>query len=147
MIFGQNREELRRLYRTAWQKRSEGSPMSALETQIADVIELHPEYHRAVSVDAIDRDYRPEGGESNPYLHMGLHLGLREQIATDRPAGIRRVFDELRAQSGDTHAAEHRMIDCLAETLWEAQRDGSAPDEQRYLERLRQLVARPSSAS
>ena len=140
MIFGQNREELRALYRSAWQKRTEGLPMSALENQIADVIALHPEYHGALAADDIDRDYLPEGGESNPYLHMGLHLGLREQIATDRPAGIRGVFTELSAGGGDVHAVEHRMIDCLAETLWEAQRDGSAPDERRYLERLRQLA-------
>ncbi len=140
MIFGQNREELRALYRSAWQKRSEGLPMSALENQIADVIALHPEYHGALAADDIDRDYLPEGGESNPYLHMGLHLGLREQIATDRPAGIRGVFTKLSADAGDVHAVEHRMIDCLAETLWEAQRDGSAPDERRYLERLRQLA-------
>ncbi len=31
------------------------------------------------------------------------------------------------------------MIDVLAETLWEAQRAGSAPDENRYLEALRRL--------
>ena len=140
MIFSQSREELRTLYRTAWQKRTEGLPMSALENQIADVIALHPEYHRALSADAIDRDYRPEGGQSNPYLHMGLHLGLREQIATDRPTGIRGVFNELCAGGDDVHAVEHQMIDCLAETLWEAQRDGAAPDERRYLERLRQLA-------
>lgn len=141
MIFGQSREELRAFYRTAWQKRTEGLPMSALESQIADVVALHPEYHRAVSLDAIDRDYRPEGGESNPYLHMGLHLGLREQVATDRPAGIREVFEALCAGGADIHGVEHRMIDCLAETLWEAQRGNTAPDEQRYLERLRQLKA------
>ena len=139
MIFSQNRDELRQLYRTAWQKRTDGRPMSTLENQIADVVALHPEYHRAVSLDAIDRDYLPEGGQSNPYLHMGLHLGLREQIATDRPAGIRGVFDELCADGTDIHAVEHRMIDCLAETLWEAQGANEAPDEQRYLERLRRL--------
>ncbi len=139
MIFGQNREELRQLYRSAWQKHKEGLPMSALEGQIADVVALHPEYHRAITDDALDRDYLPEGGASNPYLHMGLHLGLREQVATDRPAGIRAVFDRLRSRGEDIHAIEHRMIDCLAEALWEAQSRNAPPDEQRYLERLRQL--------
>ena len=70
---------------------------------------------------------------------MGLHLGIREQIATNRPAGIRAVFEKLAAKSGDPHAAEHRMIDCLAETLWEAQRAQRPPDERRYLESLQQL--------
>ena len=139
MIFGQNREELRQLYRSAWQKHKEGLPMSALEGQIADVVALHPEYHDAITDDALDRDYLPEGGASNPYLHMGLHLGLREQVATDRPAGIRAVFERLRSRGENIHAVEHRMIDCLAEALWEAQSRNAPPDEQRYLERLRQL--------
>ena len=32
------------------------------------------------------------------------------------------------------------MIECLAETLWEAQSSNRAPDEQKYLERLRNLA-------
>ena len=71
---------------------------------------------------------------------MGLHLGIREQVATRRPAGIEKVFDTLTKQLGDVHAAEHRMIDCLAETLWEAQSRNTAPDERKYLERLLQLT-------
>ena len=70
---------------------------------------------------------------------MGLHLGVREQVATDRPAGIRRLFADLESRLGDSHDAEHRMLECLAETLWEAQAGGAPPDEERYLERLRRL--------
>jgi hypothetical protein len=87
----------------------------------------------------LDRDYAPEGGQTNPFLHMGLHLGIREQVATDRPGGIAKIHRELTARLGDPHAAEHRMIDCLAETLWEAQSTNRAPDEALYLERLRRL--------
>ena len=140
MIFGQDRNELRRMYADAWQKRSEGRPLSPLETQIADVVAEHPEYHADVSGDDLARDYRPEGGRTNPFLHMGLHLGLREQVATDRPRGIAAIFRTLAAKTGDAHAAEHRMIDCLAETLWESQVSNSPPDEQRYLDRLRGLL-------
>lgn len=127
------------MYRDAWKKRVEGLPLSPLEAQIAHVIELHPEYHAGITSDELDRDYLPEGGETNPYLHMGLHLGLREQVATDRPAGIRAIHDALLASAMDPHDAEHRMIECLAETLWEAQSSNTPPDEQRYLERLRRL--------
>ena len=144
MIFGQDRGELRKSYIDAWQKRIDGLPMSALETQIADVIALHPEYHDALASDRLDKDYAPEGRETNPYLHMGLHLGLREQVATNRPTGIATLFHELAGRLGDAHSAEHRMIDCLAETLWEAQSQNKAPDEQRYLERLRDLASRAS---
>jgi hypothetical protein len=138
VIFGQDRNELRNMYAHAWTKRCGGDVLSPLETQIADVIADHPEYHAAVSGD-LDREFTVEGGETNPFLHMGLHLGIREQIATNRPAGITTVFDNLAAKSGDAHAAEHRMIDCLAETLWEAQSQNQPPDESLYLQRLRQL--------
>lgn len=109
--------------------------------QVADVIELHPEYHASLEAggEVVDRDYTPEGGQSNPFLHMGLHLAVRDQLATDRPPGIRRAFEDVVRRMGDSHEAEHRMIDCLAETLWEAQRSGLPPDEQTYLERVRRL--------
>ena len=139
MIFGQDRGELRRMYVDAWQKRQDGKPLTPLETQIADVVSEHPEYHEALADSDLEREYTPEGGQANPFLHMGLHLGIREQIATNRPPGIAGIFDTLAARLGDPHDAEHRMIDCLAETLWEAQSQNRAPDEQRYLERLRQL--------
>jgi hypothetical protein len=138
VIFSQDRGELRRLYASAWQKYVDGKPLSPLEEQIARVIAEHPEYHGAVTGD-MEREFPVESGEANPFLHMGLHLGLREQVATDRPQGIAAVFHGLAARSGDRHSAEHRMLDCLAETLWEAQRAGIAPAEAAYLDRLRRL--------
>jgi hypothetical protein len=140
MIFSSERDSLRRMYREAWQKRTQGRPMSPLEAQIADIVAEHPEYHGAVADKALDEDYLPEGGQANPYLHMGLHLALREQVATDRPPGIRQLYRQILSQRGDVHDAEHRMIERLAETLWDAQTSNSIPDEERYLERLRQLA-------
>jgi len=138
MIFGQDRGELRQMYASAWQKHCDKGVLSPLDAQIAQVIEDHPEYHEAVTGD-LEQDFSVEGGKTNPFLHMGLHLGIREQVATNRPAGIASAFRSLAAKIGDSHAAEHRMIDCLAETLWEAQCENQAPDEVIYLERLRQL--------
>ncbi len=138
MIFGQDRNELRKMYSDAWQKHSEKLPLSPLESQIAAVVAEHPEYHETVSGD-LNKDFTVEGGETNPFLHMGLHLGIREQVATNRPSGITKAFEALATKTGDAHVAEHKMIDCLAETLWEAQRDQAPPDELQYLERLRKL--------
>ena len=138
MIFGQDRTELRRLYFEAWKKHRDGAALSALEAQIAQVVEDHSEYQQAVA-DDLERSFTVEAGETNPFLHMGLHLGIRDQVATDRPAGITGVFQQLAVRTGDAHDAEHRMIDCLAETLWEAQNANQPPDEARYLERLRRL--------
>ena len=142
MIFGQDRNELRQMYTDAWRKRRDELPMSPLELQIADVVELHPEYHEEIESGDLDKDYTPDGGKENPFLHMGLHLGIREQVATDRPAGIAAIHRSLAARSGDVHAAEHEMIECLAETLWESQVNNQPPDEQKYLERLRRIAGR-----
>jgi hypothetical protein len=134
------RDELRRGYVDAWHRQREGLPLTPLQAQIASVVALHPEYHPLLeSPDAQAGDYSVEAGRTNPFLHMGLHLALREQLGTRRPAGIEVVHRRLCRTLGDTHQAEHRMIEVLAETLWEAQRAGRAPDEQRYLERLQGL--------
>ena len=128
------------MYADAWKKRCDKTPMTTLEVQIAAVVEWHPEYQEDVMSDELDKDYTPDGGKTNPFLHMGLHLSIREQVATNRPPGIAGIFTTITSKSGDAHAAEHQMIDCLAETLWEAQSHNTAPDEQRYLERLQRLT-------
>ncbi len=139
MIFGQDRHELRKTYADAWQKYCDKQPMSPLEAQIAAVISEHAEYQDTVASTELDRDFTPEDGETNPFLHMGLHLGLREQVAINRPAGITEIFDSLAAKARSVHEAEHQMIECLAEVLWEAQSQNRAPDDRQYLERLRLL--------
>jgi hypothetical protein len=137
----QSRDELRRVYVEAWRKRRAGLPSEPLEAQVADVIALHPEYHAALErgEDALAHDYTPDDGQSNPFLHMGLHLAVRDQIATDRPAGLRKAFESLAQRIGSAHDAEHRIIECLAEAMWEAQRSGRPPDEIAYLQRVRRL--------
>ena len=139
MIFGQDRQELRQMYVDAWHKSVSSEPMSPLEAQIASVVQEHPEYQALLEQTSLDSDFKPEGGQTNPFLHMGLHLAIREQVSTNRPAGIASVHHALSQKSGDPHSAEHQMIDCLAETLWEAQSANAAPDEQKYLERLQSL--------
>ena len=140
MIFGSDRNELRQMYVDAWRKSCAGELMSPLEAQIAQVIQDHPEYQAVITAETLDESYTPAGGKTNPFLHMGLHLAVREQIATNRPAGIAEVFELLLTQTGDRHAAEHRALDCLAEALWTAQNNNTAPDEQAYLESLRHLA-------
>jgi Domain of unknown function (DUF1841) len=138
----QSRDELRRVYIEAWRKRREGLPMEPLEMQVADVVALHPEHHAMLERpdEVLDRDYTPEGGQSNPFLHMGLHLAVRDQIATDRPPGVRAAFERLAARKGSAHDAEHALIECLAQALWEAQRAGRPPDEAAYLAKVQRLA-------
>ena len=138
---GESRERMRRRYLDAWRKFCAHEPLEALEAQLAAVIAEHPEYVPWLESGdaALEAEFTPQGGRENPFLHMGLHLAIREQVATDRPPGIAAVHAELARRHGDAHAAEHAMIEPLAQTLWEAQRSGQPPDEPAYLERLRRL--------
>ena len=139
----QDRDGLRRHYLDAWRRHRAGLPLEPLEHQLVTVIEQHPEYHGLLEDDpqAIGRDWTPESGQANPFLHLGLHLAISEQVATDRPPGIADVHRELGRRLADVHEAEHRMLERLGEALWQAQRSGRAPDEAAYLESLRRLLA------
>jgi hypothetical protein len=140
LFAAQSREQLRGAYRDAWLRRCAGLPLQPLEAQIADVVAAHPEYQALLTEEAGTlEDFEAAGSAANPFLHMGLHLALRDQVGTDRPAGIAAIHQHLAARSGDRHAAEHRMIEVLAQVLSEAQRSGLPPPEALYLDRLRQL--------
>jgi hypothetical protein len=134
---------LRQSYADAWRKRLARLPLTPLESMIVDVIELHPEYHAIVAdaqaVVAFEAD--AAGAGENPFLHMGLHLAVREQISIDRPPGIRELQHSLQSRLADPHDAEHALMEALAEALWQAQRDGRAPDERHYLELVRRRLS------
>lgn len=145
MFFGQNRDELRRFYVEAWRKHHERLPIEPLEGMIIDIIAMHPEYHPLLADEeqALAHDYSPEQGQTNPFLHMGMHIAIREQLSTHRPAGINAAHAQLLKQLGDAHEAEHRMMECLGEAMWTAQRNNSAPDEAAYLQCLQRLPSTP----
>jgi hypothetical protein len=137
---GQSRDQLRETYRASWRRFKQQHTLSPLDKQIVAVISEHPEYHVIIESAAADlANYSPRSGQLNPWLHMGLHLAIREQVATDRPRGIAEVHRKLAARS-DSHEAEHRMLEVLAEALFDAQRAQKSPDEQAYLEKLKPLV-------
>lgn len=138
-----SRDQLRLAYADAWAKHVARAPLTPLEAQIADVIGAHPEYQRVVSdADAaLGFEHGGAGVDENPFLHMGLHLAVREQIAIDRPPGIRELHRQFVARHADPHVAEHALMEALGEELWTAQRDGRAPDEKRYLALARGRLA------
>ena len=143
-MFGNDRDSLRRYYCTVWEKANAGQALEPLERLIANVIADHPEYQPVLTriEAALGQEYTPEMGQTNPFLHMGMHIALQEQFGSNRPAGIRDVYQQICRRLGDAHTAEHAMMECLGETLWEAQRNGQAPDEGLYLQRLRRLARR-----
>ena len=142
MLFTQDRTRTRQMFRSAWQKHSKGEVLEPLEKQVATLLEEHPEYHKLLegSDDLLDHDFTAEDGHENPFLHLSLHLALREQVGTDRPAGIASITRSLLLKYGEGHTVEHMMIEKLGLYLWEAQRQSREPDEQAYLHSLRELL-------
>ena len=138
-MFTPSRDEARRFLVDAWARYRAGAPLSGLEQKAAALIAMHPEYHAMLEDPErhLAQDYGPEGGEINPFLHLSLHLAVDEQIAIDQPPGLRAEYERLRAARGDDHAALHEVLECLGETLWQAQRLGAAPDAEVYLDCLR----------
>jgi hypothetical protein len=142
MLFGQDRDQLRAFYCQAWRDHCGGKPLQPVQAQIVSVIEQHPEYHALLEHPerALSRDYLPESGQTNPFLHMGMHLAIQDQVGTDRPPGIRDLYRQLLAGYTDAHQLQHQLMECLAEMLWQAQRDGTPPDEAHYLACIRALA-------
>lgn len=144
MIFNQNRNDFRRFYMEVWRKAQAELPLSPMEQMVAAVVAEHPEYQPLLEDNqrTLERDYHPENGETNPFLHMALHIALREQVATDRPSGINRIHSALSKHFMSALEAEHRMMDCLAEALWLGQRYNAPPDETAYMKCLKALARR-----
>lgn len=143
-MYGNDRNQMRQVFLDAWEKSQSGLPLDALQQMIAGVIREHPEYH-ALLADrerALSSDFTPEAGESNPFLHMAMHISLQEQLSTDRPQGIVMRYRMLIERLADPHAVEHRLMECLGQVLWEAQRNNRMPDEQAYIRYLDELISR-----
>ena len=141
MFYGDTVQETRQMFFSSWGKYKRNEPLQPLENEIVQVIIDHPEYHKAVeSINQFqETSYFPELGTTNPFLHMGLHLGIREQIATDRPAGINAIYKTLLKKYTDRLSVEHLMMDQLAECLWLSQKNNLPPDEAYYLQNLSAL--------
>jgi hypothetical protein len=141
-MFSNDRNQMRQVFLRAWEKHNKNLKLEPLEELVVSILGQHPEYQPLLENEdkALSRDYLPESGETNPFLHMGMHIAIHEQLSTDRPAGIAGLFQQLVMQAGDPHAAEHQVMECLGEMLWRSQRDGRMPDEQAYLDCLRKLL-------
>jgi Domain of unknown function (DUF1841) len=135
------RDQLRQAYSDAWRKHVAGSLLTPLETMLADIIGLHPEYHALMNDGDAALAFDAAPAAENPFLHMGLHMAVREQVAIDRPPGVRDLHRRLQTLCGGAHGAEHVLMEALAETLWEAQTAGRPADESHYLSLARGRLA------
>lgn len=138
----QDRDSSRKFFLEVWKKYKKQAPLEALEQLVLEVILQHPEYHEILNrgeQEIAIMDFLPEQGMSNPFLHMGMHIAIQEQRNTDRPAGIVILYQQLLFKYASVHDLEHSMMECLGETLWQAQRNNTLPDEAQYLERVKRL--------
>lgn len=134
-MFDPSRDQVRRFFIDSWHKHRTGLPMSPIEAMAADIIGLHPEYHALLAApDSIAREFSPADGGLNPFLHLSLHLAIEEQLTIDQPAGLRAAFAACQQRARDRHEALHWVLDCLGETVFEAQRNQCPPDGVAYIE-------------
>jgi hypothetical protein len=137
-MFSNDRNELRQVFFSAWRKHQQRLPMEPLEAQLIEIILLHPEYQPILDD---PENFKAENfAEENPFLHLSLHLAIREQVSTNRPAGIKKFYATLCEKTKNVLLAEHQMMDCLADILWQAQQKGTMPEEEMYLEALKTLL-------
>lgn len=135
-MFNPSRDQARQFFFETWRKYREEERLSGLETITLEVILRHPEYHAMLQnmERYLDKDFPPEMGETNPFLHMSMHVAIKEQLAIDQPIGICQKFKQIQIKLGDEHKAMHHIMECFVEMLWQAQRDQSPPNAQIYLD-------------
>lgn len=137
-MFNPTRDQVRQFFCTAWRKHRQGGVLEGAETTAIDLIAEHPEYHALLEDEqaALEKEFTPEGGQMNPFLHLSLHLAIAEQISIDQPHGIKAAYFALR-RTREVHDAEHDVMECLGETLWRSQRNNAPLDGEVYLECVR----------
>ena len=134
-MFQPTRDQARETFFAAWRRYRAGQPLAGIEALALEVMLQHPEYHELLDHPErhAQRDYTDE---LNPFLHLSLHVALEEQLSIDQPPGIAARFQALLERFQDRHDALHQALECLAEMVWRAQRDRTAPDARAYLDCL-----------
>ena len=136
----QDRESSRQVFYNVWNKHQQGDILEPLESLLLSIILQHPEYHSVLNdAENMASDFVSDEGNHNPFLHMGLHIALHEQISTDRPSGIASLYATMLGRCLDEHKLQHQIMDCLQQSIWLAQTQGQTADEDTYMESLRML--------
>ncbi len=145
-LYNPSRDQARQFLFDAWAKFKQNSPLSDLEKIAVEVMQMHPEYQPILDTPEryMQQQYFPEMGETNPFLHLSLHLSVIEQISINQPIGITEVYAALQQKYNDKHMAQHDLLECLAETIWQAQRNNTPLDSVHYLSLLNQRIGQTS---
>jgi hypothetical protein len=143
-MFEPSQADVRRFFCQVYGKWKNAQPMDALETLASQWIAEHPEYHADFDdVDAaLSRMYEVKDGQTNPFLHLSMHLSISEQCSIDQPRGIRQAVELLTARRDSLHQAHHETMEALGRMVWESQRSGRPPDGQAYIDAVQRLATR-----
>ena len=92
-MFQPSQHDVRRFFCEVHAKQRQGLPLTPIETLAGRWIDEHPEYHAELSdvQAALAATYTVEGGQTNPFLHLSMHLTISEQVSIDQPHGIRQA--------------------------------------------------------
>lgn len=132
---------MRKVFFDAWKKHQAREKLEPMESILVQIMTLHPEYHALFkNKDNLLRDFSATNGESNPFLHMSLHLAIQEQLSLRRPAELSGLYQQLLEKHADPHVAEHEIMECLSEMIWQAQRTQTMANEHEYIECIRKKV-------
>ncbi len=139
-LFNPSRDEVRQFFFDSWAKFNQQQVLTDLEKMAVSIMHMHPEYHAILDQPEyyLQQAYYPEMGETNPFLHMSLHLSIQEQISINQPIGITQAYGKLCTKYQEEHAAQHALLECLAETIWLAQRNQTGMDAAHYLQLIEQ---------
>ena len=134
-MFSPSQEDVRRFFCAVYEKSLCNAPMEAIETLASQWIAEHPEYHADFSnvEDALGKVYTNVQGQSNPFLHLSMHLSISEQCSIDQPRGIRHAVELLTHRRNSLHVAHHETMECLGKMLEESQSAGRPPDGDAYI--------------
>ena len=141
-LYNPSRDQVRQFLFDAWTKFKQHSMLTDLEKIAVEVMQMHPEYHPILNAPEryMQQQYFPEMGETNPFLHLSLHLSVIEQISINQPTGISQMYTTLQKKYGDKHRAQHDLLECLAETIWQSQQNNMPLDSEHYLALLQQKI-------
>jgi len=137
-VFSQDRSKQRKFLANSWQKHINGEILEPLELQLALIVQKHPEYHALIN--DINLEYFPEQGKTNPFLHINLHLALQDQLTLNQPNEINDIYKKLIVIHSDTHEVEHMMMECIAEMIFNSQKNNNTLDQNKYLVNLKNLI-------
>lgn len=141
-MFDINTYDVRKFFANVWKNRFNKN-LDLMEKRALNIILAYPQYHYYLEniEKYLNYDFTPEKSQTNPFLHLSLHLSIQEQVSIDQPLGIREIHLKLcNKYNNNWVEAENKMMDYLVEMIWEAQKNNTPFNENLYIESLKLLI-------